>query len=100
VVLLAAVWQVGVANIRHHRFPRPEGVGGLTAREHRLTLSVRVVGTLIGAALLFTAAWWGSSALGSRLSRMPSFLVAFVLLLASELIGRWRFYASHRRLGL
>lgn len=97
VVLLTALAQLVVANVRQHRFPAKDGTGGLSRREHRLVLAVRVTALLLGAALLFVIAWWGPVA---GRSPTPSFVVACVLLLVSEWIGRYAFYASHRRVGL
>lgn len=96
-VLLAAAWQTGMENWRHHRFPPQEGAGGVSGREHRWILAVRVVSLLLGAVLFFVVAWWGAA---SGRSRVPSFQLALVILLASECMGRFAFYASHRRAGL
>ncbi len=51
-------------------------------RKRRGIAALRVATALLGSALLFHSAW------------------AILLLFASELIGRWLFYASHRRVGL
>jgi len=95
----AATVQLCVLHLHLRALARAPGAAAESARVirevHRRVLALRILATLLGAAILLAATWPGSP-----LRHPAPVFAAVVLLLAAELLGRLLFYASHRRVGL
>ncbi|MHC4471616.1 MAG: dimethyl sulfoxide reductase anchor subunit family protein [Planctomycetota bacterium] len=94
---MTALFLAVVARLHFSRFPPRAGTGGLSKRELMLVLVVRIVSLAVGGLMLAFLKTYG---LLWRDTILAGSANACFLLLVSELIGRFTFYASHRRVGL
>ncbi len=96
-VAVMTVWQLLVTGIHLRRLGRQEGAARESARliltTYRGVLAIRLTSLIVGAWILIL------STLGDQGSD-HAVTIAAAVLLASELIGRYLFYAMHRRVGL
>ena len=98
-VAVMTAWQLLVTGVHLHRLGRQPGVARESARlmltTYRGVLAIRLTSLIVGAWILIL------STLGDQGSEHAvTITIAAALLLASELIGRYLFYAQHRRVGL
>jgi DMSO reductase anchor subunit len=98
VAVMLAAGQLVVTLIHVNDLRRQGGAAAASAAiitaDLRPVLALRVIATVSGAALLPIATW----PYGRQDPKVA--LAAFALLLVGEILGRYIFYASHRRVGL
>jgi DMSO reductase anchor subunit len=87
------VWLVHLRRLGGQRGAAAESAA-VVREGHPSALGLRIATGFAAAALLLVFAWPG------REAAAPGVLAAAAVLLASEAIGRFLFYASHRRIGL